>query len=1050
MTVSIKKFLNLLFFTSLFLVLIVPAAALALDTDIYAISPRPNVAIQFDTSGSMAGGVYENGVDYKMVYASACRQTFDGDKAYDKDDAYGNGGTDNKYYKMYIEANGAYADLGRNEIVFIKGNPGVSVITRNGHQKSLPGDTGNRMLDWDFDNIYRTNTQLVDGNLVPIDPNQSMFVHAVGDDKVIHLGYSNSQPLPLDRSIKLHDIEVYEDNTEIDLGLAGAMEAPGMYFSGYSYVNNNTRVAQDGDSEIWYMATGNCVHMLLAYQLFDEHYRSNWNYYTCMPHSILKNYTINFTGEESWTTVSLNHPITSPNYKHGHLPPPRTDYEDKNREEGCGNFTQLGATKIKLHFAFLDLYKNNGWGGGSSNGDYIKILDKKTNTELSPRIYSSDNKNSGFYSDPYTIPSGSANRPGLRVHFVTDDGYWSGWWHRRHYDSVGEGFVIDGYKYASQGSVSGSYKMQTRLEVVRDAILYVVDDTRGTINWALARFNGEDGANIKVAFNPGQTNDDTVRTKIVNELNKFTPYGGTPLGESMQDIFNHFHDKQNLLSTCSRNFCILISDGFPTSDTDWSRLDSGVTMTDTDNDGWTSDPSGNNVYPNYLDDVARYMYTHIFRNTHFGDAIATADAPESFNNITTHTLGFAMDLPLLADTALDGGGRALVAKSKQQMINALRSLAMMTIKSASYVAPVISVDTANKTQNGEWLYMAFFKPTGKRWLGNLKKYKLVKKLKDGECADRTEEEWVVTDNTGDSGSDALDCNGQFKVSSKSFWSTEVDGGEVTKGGVGAQLYTRVKAAFTSGAYYTGRNIYVLKNEENNDFPPPVVFNPNNISNSDLGAADDQERYKIINYVYGYTYTADVTTHAPDAYRNWPLGSFIHSNPNLIAYENVDGGKTYIVIGGNDGMIHVFDDVTGYEVVAFIPEDLLGHLKEMNPDRAATGYKASPLFFIDGQTSYYQEYSSEGNSVPKQLIFGLRRGGSSYYSLNVENSDPTKWTLKWHLQGGSGNFAKMGQSWSKIELMKIRTGIGQDGKYTKTIAGVFGGGYDTDYDDEDTL
>jgi type IV pilus assembly protein PilY1 len=117
---------------------------------------------------------------------------------------------------------------------------------------------------------------------------------------------------------------------------------------------------------------------------------------------------------------------------------------------------------------------------------------------------------------------------------------------------------------------------------------------------------------------------------------------------------------------------------------------------------------------------------------------------------------------------------------------------------------------------------------------------------------------------------------------------------------------------------------------------------------------------------------------------------------------------------------------------------------MNPDKTAADYLSSPLFYVDGQTPYYQEYSNEGKTLPKQLIFGLRRGGNSYYSLNVEDSAPTNWKVKWHISN-TGDFAEMGQSWSKMELMKIHLSSSDN-----TVAGVFGGGYDTEYDNQSTI
>jgi type IV pilus assembly protein PilY1 len=56
-------------------------------------------------------------------------------------------------------------------------------------------------------------------------------------------------------------------------------------------------------------------------------------------------------------------------------------------------------------------------------------------------------------------------------------------------------------------------------------------------------------------------------------------------------------------------------------------------------------------------------------------------------------------------------------------------------------------------------------------------------------------------------------------------------------------------------------------------------------------------------------------------RSWILGDIIHSEPRLIDYIKPATGSLdyrYVVVGANDGMLHVFDDATGDEIFAFIP------------------------------------------------------------------------------------------------------------------------------------
>ncbi len=68
---------------------------------------------------------------------------------------------------------------------------------------------------------------------------------------------------------------------------------------------------------------------------------------------------------------------------------------------------------------------------------------------------------------------------------------------------------------------------------------------------------------------------------------------------------------------------------------------------------------------------------------------------------------------------------------------------------------------------------------------------------------------------------------------------------------------------------------------------------------------------------------------------------------------------------------------------------------------------------------------------------MRRGGRSYYALNV--TDINNPSLMWQIDGGSGDFADLGQSWSKPIKSKV--------KFNGVIHNVliFGGGYDANQD-----
>lgn len=956
-----KQRLWFCFFIYLFLVVFFPKKALALDTDIYQNTIKPNVAILFDTSGSMDFGVYEHTIDYGAYYNWASDLG-------DCDKIAGGCGTSNYFYPDSRK-------YPRNEILLIKGKIRVRVLSDG---TTFTGDAGDPDYVWYTNDVIETNTCIDrEGNLYACDGNEANRRITLDANGTILL---DGEELPYDRSIKLHNWQKNPDGTMTDKGFGGLLNAPGWYFSGFEGIGNNAsdhNLVEDGDQYIYFFIPGNWINMQMVYNLYtqdstDEAYRT-WKVRT-YPNA-------------EWHTVFVDN-IESANYPANY----------PNNHSQSWDIEPADANQVRFHFVSFRTQKNH---------DFLKIY--KNEIKPSNKIDSlSGNKGSDFWIGPYNM-SGADK---LILEFTSDG------------SKTKKGFKIDRYQYITNEEVTQGYKMQRRLDVVRDAILYVIEQTKGKINWALASFSTPttgNGAKIWQPFDPSLS-DEQLRQNITTYINQFEPYGGTPLGEALQDIFKHFEQKANVLPECAKNYVIVISDGYPSADNDWSRI-SGKTFTDEDGDGWTEDPYQYTYPPeDYFDDVARFMFSHSFR-----DRSIITHPEDSFDNIISHMLGFVLAAPIMQDAASDGGGLFLAAYNKMQLVNAFYALGLLIVKSSSYVAPVISVDTSNKTQSGEWLYMAFFKPKNERWAGNLKKYKL-KKMVRTDCPGRREAEWVITDRNGHP---AVDCQGNFYSTSSSFWSNESDGGEVEKGGAGSILKEALQNASLSDPY-SFRKIYILENNGT-----ITQFLPDNITYSKLGLTNDSEKYKLINYIYGYTYDEDGTSfHLPIERRAWPLGSFIHSSPAIITYENEN--KNLIVIGGNDGMLHVFSDIDGTEICSFIPGNLLTKLKDL-PE--SSGVK-NPLFFVDGQITQHFTFDDNGKIVPGTLIFGLRRGGRSYYALDISNPDPAQWQLKWYIDNTKPEFSELGQTWSRIQLTRLRASSSE----TKVV-GIFGAGYEVEEDKE---
>jgi type IV pilus assembly protein PilY1 len=83
-----------------------------------------------------------------------------------------------------------------------------------------------------------------------------------------------------------------------------------------------------------------------------------------------------------------------------------------------------------------------------------------------------------------------------------------------------------------------------------------------------------------------------------------------------------------------------------------------------------------------------------------------------------------------------------------------------------------------------------------------------------------------------------------------------------------------------------------------------------------------------------------------------------------------------------------------------------------------------LNYLDGDKAY--------------AYFGLRRGGSAVYALDISNPDSP--SFMWKIEGGSGNFNELALSFSKPRAIKVAYGSGN-----QKLALMFGGGYHGGYD-----
>ena len=107
-------------------------------------------------------------------------------------------------------------------------------------------------------------------------------------------------------------------------------------------------------------------------------------------------------------------------------------------------------------------------------------------------------------------------------------------------------------------------------------------------------------------------------------------------------------------------------------------------------------------------------------------------------------------------------------------------------------------------------------------------------------------------------------------------------------------------------------------------------------------------------------------------RSQKLGDIVNSAPVF-----ADG---VVYSGGNDGMLHAFDALTGDEIFAYVPNLIFDQLYRLT-DPAYTH-----RFYVDLTPTIKKGAGVLGGTTPRTLLVGgLRKGGKGYFGLNVTDA-----------------------------------------------------------------
>jgi len=607
-----------------------------------------------------------------------------------------------------------------------------------------------------------------------------------------------------------------------------------------------------------------------------------------------------------------------------------------------------------------------------------------------PAVYASSSASGPWTNTPI-------NEPAWNTNYTIFDGNWLNW------------------------NRSGGAVIQTRLQIVQSVVNNLLSNLNG-VNVGLQQFNFTEGGPISHAME----DISTARAPMQAAVNALTPSTWTPLSETLYEAGQYYAGRNvdygnfgpvfsvpgsrvgntfasntyqsPIQFSCQKNYIVLLTDGEPTIDTSaQNKIESLPGFAAATG---SSRCDGGNGDGACLDDMAAYMFNH------------DLSPLPGIQNVTTYTVGFTINLPLLASTAARGGGQYLLADDTASLSTALTQIVLSILQDATtFTAPSVPVNAFNRTQNLQDLFVSVFQPSpNAHWPGNLKKYKLV----GGKLV-------------GQDNQPAVDpATGFFADTAFSFWSAAPDGKQVKDGGAANQL-----PVYTSRKVYTnisGNSLTAANNQ--------VAVGNAALTAAMLGAPAN-DRDNVINWARGLDlFDEDDDGDTTDT--RHVMGDPLHVRPVTVIYGGTAAAPDATVfVSTNDGYVHAIDPSNGTELWSFIPARMLGRLYDLFLD----GPSAAKQYGLDGEFRVFIRNNDfqPGISGAEQviLLFGERRGGDALFALNV--TDRSKPTVEWIVDSNTPGYAELGQTWSKPQIAQINVG-GID----KTVA-IIGGGYDTTQD-----
>jgi type IV pilus assembly protein PilY1 len=625
----------------------------------------------------------------------------------------------------------------------------------------------------------------------------------------------------------------------------------------------------------------------------------------------------------------------------------------------------------------------------------------------------------------------------------------------------------------------------SRMDVVKAAVANLLSSV-ANVNIGVMRYDaGSDtSAQGGMVVKTIQELDDTSKASILAAVTAFQPSGFTPLTETLFEAYRYLAGGTVKYGNTTK-VCTAISNS--DADENGNCISGGIVTSPSIAVSRTSGTLLGNTYKTPLSPSVCKANNHIIYLT---DGLPTSDATANADivsltgqscgtgdgqclatlakymnehdlagnktSVTTHFIGFGADVvsdaakTYLEGAATAGGGKFYTADNITSLSTAFNEIVNLAVSdnSATFTAPSVAVNSFNRTQMLDSIYVGMFKPTKtKHWEGNLKKFK----LKDLGTSGSPNIAIIGLEPVNTTAVDST--SGFFKDVAKDFWQISSAEGEdvTTKGGAARKL---------PDPDDTKRNLYTYIGTNTPGTAQALSGHPINTGNSAItdallgtsaagicGAGTDPCRATVINWARGY-----IDGDSSEVTNRQQMGDPVHSQPAVVIYANDSAATTtlakvndsLVFVATNDGYVHAIDVVSGVEKWAYVPQELLRDMKGLLLDDATTAKHYS----LDGDIRVLR-YDANNNGVVDVgtdriiLYVAQGRGGDRYYAIDVtEKANPK---FLWSL-GSAALGSKVSKSWSTPTLGRVKVGDGT-AQNSQQLVLLFGGGHD---DAEDSV